>query len=99
MTKRIVQINQVSSEGASNAARSLATSHFWRSHDVAPDDTSVSKKVFYTILTSDLLIPGDGEPISRGALVIESKTIVWVGKKDEIPSKFSDAPHKLQHVP
>lgn len=66
------------------------------------DDTLASlstKKKFYTIITSSLLIPGDGDPIPNSALVIEAKTIVWVGPRDTIPGSYSKAPHKLHHVP
>lgn len=61
--------------------------------------SSPSKNKFYTIITSDLLIPGDGEPIPRGAIVVEAKTIVWVGIGDDLPSEYSNATHKSHHVP
>lgn len=63
------------------------------------DEASAQKKVFYTIVTSDLLIPGDGEPVDNGALVVENKVIVWVGTRDDIPKKYTDRPHKTHEVP
>ncbi|KAK3185961.1 hypothetical protein K4F52_005184 [Lecanicillium sp. MT-2017a] len=74
--------------------------------DEEDDDTNQSstlsakkKKKFYTIVTSDLLIPGDGDPIADGALVVEAKTIVWVGTRDAIPAEYTGAAHKAHHVP
>lgn len=58
-----------------------------------------TKKVSRIIVTSELLIPGDGEPIEAGALVAEDKIIVWVGKSDDIPKKYTDEPHKVHSVP
>lgn len=58
-----------------------------------------AKKTVFTIVTSDLLIPGDGEPIPHGAIVVEGKTIVWVGTKGAIPSEYTSATHKSHHVP
>lgn len=64
------------------------------------DELSVlSAKKIYIIVTSDLLIPGDGDPIPKGAIVIESKTIVWVGARDSIPDSYRQAKHRSQHVP
>ncbi|KAJ6784193.1 hypothetical protein PWT90_04767 [Aphanocladium album] len=72
-----------------------------RSSDDDDEDklSASSAKKFYTIITSDLLIPGDGEPVPNGAIVIESNTIVWVGTGDSIPSEYSQARHRSQHVP
>lgn len=60
---------------------------------------SSSAKKRYEIVTSNLLIPGDGEPIPHGAVVVDGKTIVWVGTSDSIPSDYSHAKHRSQHVP
>lgn len=64
-----------------------------------PGKLQITKKVFYTIITSDLLIPGDGEPLPHGALVIENKLIIWVGVKANIPEEYTSKPHKSHHVP
>lgn len=58
-----------------------------------------TENTFYTLVTSDLLIPGYGQPITGGALVIEAKTIVWVGARDAIPTRYSNALHVSHHVP
>lgn len=64
------------------------------------DASTLSKKrKSYVVITSDLLIPGDGDPIPSGALVVEAKTIVWVGARNAIPAEYTDAPHKAHHVP
>lgn len=64
--------------------------------DIAEAST---RKIFYTIVTSQFLIPGDGEPIPDGALVAERKLIVWVGRKHEIPQQYTSKPHKIHSVP
>ncbi|KAJ6787234.1 hypothetical protein PWT90_07018 [Aphanocladium album] len=65
------------------------------------DDASASakKKNTHVIITSDLLIPGDGEPVTNGAVVLEAKTIVWVGTRDAIPSRYTEGPHRTHRVP
>lgn len=72
-----------------------------KAYDSDDDDdlSTLAKKKFYVIITSNLLIPGDGDPIPQGALVIEGKTIVWVGTRYDIPSEYDDAPHRIHHVP
>lgn len=57
------------------------------------------KKKSYTIIKADLLIPGDGEPFSDAALVIENKIIAWVGQQSDIPDKYTSAPHRSYSVP
>lgn len=42
----------------------------------------------YGIL-AEVLIPGRGEPLKKGALVVKDSTIEWVGLQDEIPSEYS----------
>lgn len=60
---------------------------------------STTKKLIYTIVKADLLIPGADEPIPKAALVTEGKLIVWVGKQDEIPSKYTEKTRKEYSVP
>lgn len=63
------------------------------------DEASATKKALYTIITSDLLIPGDGQPLPKGTVVVEDKTIVWVGAKAELPGMYTQCSHKSHHVP
>lgn len=42
----------------------------------------------YVGLKSDLLIPGRGDPIRHGALVIRDAKIDWVGAYSSLPSKY-----------
>lgn len=79
--------------------RNIADSDDEDGQDGQGPHLSSAKKKFYTIVTSELLIPGDGEPVANGALVVESKTIVWVGTRDAIPASYTRAPHKSHHVP
>lgn len=58
----------------------------------------VKKKKSYIIIKSDVLIPGDGEPFSNAALVIENKLIAWVGSQDDIPEEYSSCPHRAYSV-
>ncbi|KAI0907349.1 amidohydrolase [Ustulina deusta] len=67
-------------------------------HD-ASDTNASSKKTVYTIVKAGLLIPGDGEPVRDGALVIENKLIAWVGPESEVPSKYTDAAHRSFSIP
>lgn len=60
---------------------------------------NIIKKKSYIIIKADILIPGDGEPFSNAALVIENKVIAWVGSQDDIPEKYSSAPHRAYAVP
>ncbi|KAK2601585.1 hypothetical protein QQS21_004820 [Conoideocrella luteorostrata] len=68
-------------------------------HNEASDAEAATKKVFYTIVTSKLLIPGEGDPIEDGALVVKSRTIEWVGRRAEMPKKYTEQPHKAHDVP
>ncbi|KAK8139831.1 hypothetical protein PG984_000954 [Apiospora sp. TS-2023a] len=56
-------------------------------------NTAARKKVFYTIVKTDLLIPGDGNPLEAAALVVEGKLIVWVGAAADLPGKYAEAGH------
>jgi imidazolonepropionase-like amidohydrolase len=60
---------------------------------------AVRKKCVFTIITTTLLIPGDGKPIPDAALVIDGKLIAWVGSKCDLPAKYSDSPHRAVSVP
>lgn len=62
-------------------------------------DVSTTKKVVYTVITTGLLIPGDGEPLSDAALVVDGKLIAWVGKASDLPKKYSDRAAKTHSVP
>ncbi|KAI4603719.1 hypothetical protein KJ359_003537 [Pestalotiopsis sp. 9143b] len=44
----------------------------------------------YTGLRCDLLIPGRGEPITGGALVIKGDKIEWVGRYADRPSEYDN---------
>lgn len=57
------------------------------------------KKKTYIIIKADLLIPGDGEPFSNAALVIENKIIAWMGLQPDIPDSYTSAPHRAYSVP
>ncbi|KAI0884936.1 amidohydrolase [Annulohypoxylon maeteangense] len=54
----------------------------------------------YTIITTDLLIPGSSPPIPSAALVISAKLIIWTGAQSGIPAEYTSAPHvKRYSVP
>lgn len=67
-------------------------------HDKSAVPANLVKKKSYIIIKSDVLIPGDGEPLSNAALVMENKLIAWVGPQDDIPEKYSSAPHRAYAV-
>jgi imidazolonepropionase-like amidohydrolase len=69
------------------------------SEDDSHDEVSATKKKYYTIIKTGLLIPGDGEPLNDAALVIEDKIIEWVGSQAELPKKYLDAPHRFFEMP
>ncbi|KAK1974500.1 amidohydrolase [Colletotrichum cereale] len=60
---------------------------------------SPTKKTTLVIINASLLIPGDGEPVKDGALVISSKVIAWVGPQSSLPSEYTRAPHRSYTVP
>ncbi|KAI1210802.1 amidohydrolase [Annulohypoxylon truncatum] len=70
-----------------------------RDDDDAANGSQASTKPTYTIITTDLLIPGDGAPVPNAALVIESKLIAWIGSRASIPAAYTSAPHKSYAVP
>ncbi|KAE8553901.1 hypothetical protein EYB25_002439 [Talaromyces marneffei] len=45
-------------------------------------------------LKASLLIPGRGEPIKDGAVVIDGPKIAWVGDQSAIPTKYEDVGFK-----
>ena len=47
-----------------------------------------------TGLKASVIIPGRGEPITNGALVIDGPKIAWVGKQTTIPIKYQDLEFK-----
>ncbi|KND89364.1 Uncharacterized protein TOPH_05986 [Tolypocladium ophioglossoides CBS 100239] len=67
-------------------------------HDDGHDE-SAAKKTPYTIVTAEVLIPGDGEPIKDAALVAQNKIITWVGKEADLPKEYTQRPHKAHAVP
>ncbi|WQF90139.1 Putative metal-dependent hydrolase, composite domain superfamily [Colletotrichum destructivum] len=60
---------------------------------------SPTKKITLVIIKTSLLIPGDGEPLEDAALVIKSKLIAWVGPQSDLPSEYTDSPHRSYSVP
>jgi imidazolonepropionase-like amidohydrolase len=114
MTRRIMEQNKgptASNHGAGSATEadplpdrifstgfgiSIRTKpvHFGQDADVSP-----AKKVVYTVITTGLLIPGDGEPLTDAALVVENKLIAWVGKELDLPKKYTDRATKKYSVP
>jgi imidazolonepropionase-like amidohydrolase len=46
---------------------------------------------------SDLLIPGRGEPIKHGAVILHERKIDWVGTQSSIPAKYKAL--EFTHVP
>lgn len=67
--------------------------------ELTHDEVAATKKKYYTIIRTGLLIPGDGEPIENAALVVENKIIAWVGTQIELPKEFVDAPHREFEMP
>ncbi|KAI0469211.1 amidohydrolase [Xylaria cf. heliscus] len=63
------------------------------------DASAQTKKTVYTIVKAGLLIPGDGEPVTNGALVIENKIIAWVGPEADVPPKYTASVHRTFSVP
>ncbi|KAK8052072.1 hypothetical protein PG993_003457 [Apiospora rasikravindrae] len=47
-------------------------------------------------IRGDLLIPGRGQPIKNGAVVVEDATIEWVGDFSNLPAKYDAV--KFHHV-
>ncbi|EFY88107.1 amidohydrolase [Metarhizium acridum CQMa 102] len=61
--------------------------------------SSGTRKLIYTIVKADLLIPGADEPVPDAALVAEAKLIVWVGKQAAIPAKYTEKCRGTYSVP
>ncbi|KAH9909080.1 hypothetical protein F4778DRAFT_768059 [Xylariomycetidae sp. FL2044] len=58
---------------------------------VAPgglDEQAIEDISEVTGLWADLLIPGRGDPIRNGVVVIRGTKIEWVGKQGQVPSKY-----------
>lgn len=49
------------------------------------------------ILEADIAIPGRGEPIKKGAVIIKGSVITWVGLQASLPAKFEEV--SSMHVP
>lgn len=66
-----------------------------------PNDTinrdSVDDRPSYHGILADVLIPGRGEPLKNGTLVVKDSVIEWVGPSDEIPSEYSSI--RVSRVP
>lgn len=66
-----------------------------RPSQTATEATSVAAQPSWTQddksygVRSELLIPGRGEPISDGAMIVEDGKIQWVGAYSKLPDKFS----------
>ncbi|PYH97526.1 hypothetical protein BO71DRAFT_438783 [Aspergillus ellipticus CBS 707.79] len=57
---------------------------------------SLTDSILYCI-NADLLIPGRGTPISHGAVVWQTSTILYVGSQSDVPSEYRNA--VTTHVP
>ena len=51
----------------------------------------------HTGIIADLLIPGRGNPIPNGSVIIEDASIKWMGQFDEMPSSYKSL--NFIHVP
>ncbi|KAL7624147.1 hypothetical protein AAE478_005704 [Parahypoxylon ruwenzoriense] len=60
-------------------------------------DATAERK--FTIISTGLLIPGDGPPLRDAALVIDNKLIAWVGPQSDLPVEYTEAPHKSYETP
>ncbi|OKL61584.1 hypothetical protein UA08_03263 [Talaromyces atroroseus] len=60
-------------------------------HDSTPTDGDLIG------VKADILIPGRGEPIENGALIIDGPKIAWVGQQSAIPGQYANVGFK--HVP
>ena len=65
-----------------------------RGSQTAPAQTSVR----LLGIEADLLIPGRGEPIKHGAVVLREEKIDWVGIQSEMPAKYKALDFTHVHV-
>jgi imidazolonepropionase-like amidohydrolase len=49
-------------------------------------------------LTADIIIPGRGDPLKDGAIVITEGVIEWIGNKADVPAKYSSLHFNHQPV-
>ncbi|KAI1337588.1 amidohydrolase [Xylariaceae sp. FL0016] len=105
MTRRTIEQN-ISSQNATcqsdQLPSSIPSTAFGVSIRPKPQDDSslvLSKKCFYTIINTSLLIPGDGEPVKDAALVIEQQHIAWIGDQSRVPTRYTDAGHRTFAMP
>ncbi|KAK9441807.1 amidohydrolase [Metarhizium brunneum] len=107
MTRRVIPHSESaeSVDDAQHVSRRIYSTGFGiavrTGHPQSQDDDPEAgvKKAFYTIVTTKLLIPGDGEPIKDAALVVKNKIIDWVGRQADLPNEYTEKPHKLHNVP
>ncbi|KAI1089953.1 amidohydrolase [Rostrohypoxylon terebratum] len=97
MTRRPIQQQQQRASPPPSRVFSTAFGIAIRPHH--EDSSQPAIQPTFTIITTDLLIPGDGPPLPDGALVLSSKLIVWVGPRGSIPADYTCAPHKSYTVP
>ncbi|KAH6643478.1 amidohydrolase [Truncatella angustata] len=77
----------------------LISERVTRPHAKVKDFVAVAKKCIFTIITTTLLIPGDGKPILDAILVVDGRLIAWIGPKSDLPDKYSESPHRAVSVP
>ena len=71
--------------GGAPAPRATDAAKHHDDDDLSP---STSPSAFGVI--AGVLIPGRGEPVEDGALVVDEKGVIdWVGPEHEIPGKYS----------
>lgn len=102
MNIRVPNGSGLAQDGMAPFPRQMFSTAYGMTIKTAHDDASSTqtvKKKSYIIIKADLLIPGDGEPFSNAALVIENKIIAWVGLQDDIPTGYTSAPHRAYAVP
>ncbi|KAL7782424.1 amidohydrolase [Trichoderma ceciliae] len=108
MTRRTISDN---SNFGPMAGNELSGSISWRGsvinirpqiNDQHPDidkKSSLEGIAYRNIITSLLLIPGDGDPVPQGSVITENEIIIWIGKHADIPEHYIKQPHKIYTVP